>query len=644
MRLPTSSQVFFTAASVLSAVQAAPGPTPLAAEVDNLVTRAFSDSPSGGYAPGRASCPSGPLVRNANDISSGEKDFLKKRQPITDKALTDFLNRASMVDFDVKAFMSSYSPTIGIAFSGGGYRAMLSGGGQFKAMDSRTPGSTAVGNIGGLLQSAKYVAGLSGGSWLLGSVVINNFTTIDRLQKAGNVWDFENSILAPEGALHIVDTTLYYNDLNREVQDKEKAGFDVSLTDYWSRAISRQFVNYTDGGPGVTYSSIAKSDQYKNAEMPFPIIVADGRNPGEEIISSNATVYEYNPLEFGSFDPTLYAFAPIEYIGSNVTNGVPNETGVCARGFDNVGFVMGTSSSLFNILITQLDSVGLTGVLKKLVETTLTAISAADNDIADYSPNPFFGVNPGINPSANTTDLTLVDGGLDGQNIPLHPLIQPTRKVDVIFAMDNSADTVRKNGELSNWPNGTAIIATYERAIKGSQNNGTLFPSVPDVNTFINLGLNNRPTFFGCDARNITSDTNKFPPLVVYIPNSPYTFNSNVSTNEMTYSASERDLMIENGYNIVTRGNSSFDQNWPACVGCAIVRREQERKGETQTAQCQKCFKDYCWDGTRNSAVPNDYNPTALVSAKSAAANGARSWGTAIIALLSGLVSAALLL
>ncbi|RPA97206.1 lysophospholipase [Choiromyces venosus 120613-1] len=550
-----------------------------------------------------------------------------------------------MVDFDVGAFMNSYSPTIGIAFSGGGYRAMLSGAGEFKAMDSRTPGSTAVGRIGGLLQSAKYIAGLSGGSWLLGSIAINNFTTIDRLQSAGNVWDFENSILAPEGALHIVDTTVYYNDLNREVQDKMNAGFDVSLTDYWSRALSRQFVNHTNGGPGITYSSIAKTDHYKNAEMPFPIVIADGRNPGETIVSSNATIYEYNPLEFGSFDPTLYAFTPIGYIGSNVSNGVPVESGVCARGFDNVGFVMGTSSSLFNVLITQLDSLGLTSVLKKLVEATLNAISAADNDIADYSPNPFFGVNPDINPSARTRDLTLVDGGLDGQNIPLHPLIQPTRKVDVIFAMDNSADTVRKNGQLSNWPNGTAIIATYERAINGSQNNGTLFPAVPDVNTFINLGLNSRPTFFGCDARNITTDTNKFPPLVVYIPNSPYTFNSNISTTEMVYSASKRDLMIENGYNIATRGNASFDQNWPACVGCAIVRREQERKGQTQTAQCQKCFKDYCWDGTRNSAVPNDYEPTALISAKNAGTRvGVKSWGTAIVAALSGLVSVASLL
>lgn len=311
--------------------------SPLPSEPNGIAQRAVSNSPSGGYAPGPASCPDTPLIRSAGDISDSEKEFVRKRHQVTDIALIDFLNRASMVDFDVAAFMQSYSPTVGIAFSGGGYRALLNGAGEFAAFDSRTPGSTSAGHLGGLLQSSIYVAGLSGGSWLLGSIVINNFTTVQRLQDAGNVWDFENNILTPEGALQIVDTTVYYNDLHNEVTAKQDAGFDVSLTDYWSRALSRQFVDWTDGGPGVTYSSIAISPEFVNAEMPFPIILADGRNPGELIISSNATVYEYNPFEFGSFDPTLFAFTPMEYLGTNMNNGVPTESGACIRGFDNVG-------------------------------------------------------------------------------------------------------------------------------------------------------------------------------------------------------------------------------------------------------------------------------------------------------------------
>lgn len=633
MVLILGSPVLLTVTLIISAVQssALPNTLPPHAAFNEIAQRAVSDSPSGGYAPGTVDCPSGPLIRSASNISNSEREWVQRRHTVTDQALTEFLNRASMIDFDVGAFMSSYSPNIGIAFSGGGYRALLSGGGEFAAFDSRTPGSTAVGHLGGLLQSATYVAGLSGGSWLLGSIVINNFTTIGRLQDAGNVWDFENNILAPEGALQIVDTTVYYGQLHDEVMDKKDAGFDVSLTDYWSRALSRQFVNWTDGGPGVTYSSIAESDDFVAATMPFPIIVADGRNPGELIVSSNATVYEYNVFEFGSFDPTLYAFTPMRYLGTNMTNGVPTEDNVCVRGFDNVGFIMGTSSSLFNTGLMMLDSFGITGILKDFISATLTLISESEDDIADYSPNPFYDVNPEINPSAQTRDLTLVDGGLDGQNIPLHPLIQPVRNVDVIFAMDNSADTVRSDGELSNWPNGTAIIATYSRHLNATMSNGTLFPAIPDVNTFIALGLNNRPTFFGCNGSNITTDADRVPPLIVYIPNAPYSFNSNVSTTDLAYTQRERDLMIENGYNIATQGNGTVDSTWHACVGCAIIHRQLERTGAAQTAQCQECFQDYCWDGTRATTQAADYDPTAELSIKSAGSKRSQVWSMGLI-------------
>jgi lysophospholipase len=235
-----------------------------------------------------------------------------------------------MKDFDVDTFIDSYSPTVALAFSGGGYRAMLSGAGAVKAMDIRTPGTSGDGQVGGLLQSATYMAGLSGGSWLLGSIVVNNFTTIGGLQESEELWDLESNILVP-------DSFSYYSDIDSEVNAKNDAGFDVTLTDYWSRALSRQFLNWTDGGPGVTFSSIALTSGYKNADIPFPIVVADQRHPGETIISENATVFEFNPLEFGTFDPTVFAFTPLEYLGTNMTKGIPVKEDVCIRGFDNAG-------------------------------------------------------------------------------------------------------------------------------------------------------------------------------------------------------------------------------------------------------------------------------------------------------------------
>ena len=172
------------------------------------------------------------------------------------------------------------------------------------------------------------------------------------------------------------------------------------------------------------------------------------------------------------------------------------------------------------------------------------------DDVASY-PNPFRNINPASSKIASSKTLTLVDGGEDLQNLPLHPLTQPQRGVDVIFAIDSSADTLEEHiGK--NWPNGTALVATYARSLLPIAN-GTAFPAVPDVNTFVNMGLNAKPVFFGCDAGDSSSSSassGSAPPLVVYIPNAPYSYMSNVSTFQMDYADSERAGIIENGYNV----------------------------------------------------------------------------------------------
>ena len=49
--------------------------------------------------------------------------------------------------------------------------------------------------------------------------------------------------------------------------------------------------------------------------------------------------------------------------------------------------------------------------------------------------------------------------------------------------------------------------------------------------------------------------------------------------------------MISNGFEIATRSSGSLDDEWAACVGCAIIRREQERQGIEQTEQCKDALK-----------------------------------------------------
>lgn len=529
--------------------------------------------------------------------------------------MRDFLGRMNISDFDVNAYFDRVSnnaselPNIGIAFSGGGWRALMNGAGALQAFDSRTEGSDGPGQLGGLLQSATYVSGLSGGSWLVGSIYVNNQTTVTDLMNMedSSVWDFSSSVIVgPESdGIQILSTADYWGDLYDAYEVKDDAGFNTSLTDIWGRGLSFQLVDADEGGPAYTWSSIAETQGFQNADLPFPIIVAVGRAPDETVLSTNSSVYEFNPFEMGTWDPTTFGFMPLQYVGTNMTDGLVTEDAQCVVGFDNVGFVMGTSSSLFNTALLGIDVIqdSVPESLYNLIQGILEAVDEDNNDIADYRPNPFFGFRPDDNPNADADRLTLVDGGLDGQNVPLHPLIQPNRHVDVIFAVDSSADT-------SNWPNGTSLVATYERQF-GDLANNTAFPSVPDVNTFINLGLNSRPTFFGCDPSNITDGLDV--PLIVYLPNSPYIYNSNISTFQLETNNTERDAIVLNGYNVATMGNATVNSTWPTCVGCAVISRSLDRTGMEVPEVCRQCFSDFCWDGTVDSSEPQAYNPSLQV-------------------------------
>ena len=88
-----------------------------------------------------------------------------------------FLKSLNISGFDVDGYAqahfgnSSNAPNIGLAFSGGGLRATLTGAGVIQAFDSRDSAGVA-NNLGGLLDSTTYLAGLSGGGWLVGSIYV----------------------------------------------------------------------------------------------------------------------------------------------------------------------------------------------------------------------------------------------------------------------------------------------------------------------------------------------------------------------------------------------------------------------------------------------------------------------------------------
>lgn len=631
------------------------------------------------YAPKRIQCPSQDtsLLREADSISNNEREWLQRRQKNILPNLYDFLIR-STANFEDNSFIDElfqkgndendiydYLPKIGIAISGGGYRSMLTGAGILSAMDNRTTNST-INGLGGLLQSTSYIAGVSGGNWLVGSLAWNNWTSVQSIIDNWNVddkddddnngsssnieehgesydddvttddddndndlvdadyevnpiWDLHDSIISP-GGMNIFKSAKRWEHISNAIQAKQEAGFETSLTDVWGRALSYNFFpNLNRGGIDYTWSSLRTSKTFQDAHMPFPISLSDGRYPGSSVINLNATLFEFNPFEVGSWDSSLNAFFDVRYLGTNVSNGIPinkyrehaeSENGLdmvgssddedsnnyeCIVGYDNTAFIMATSSTLFNQFLLRINSTKLPvpKFITRLATHFLNDISQDYNDIAVYHPNPFkdseYVLDNFTNSITQSDSLYLVDGGEDDENIPFVPLIQKDRDLDIIFALDSSADMKLQ------WPDGSSLVHTYERQFF-KQGDGMAFPYVPDTNTFVNLGLNKRPTFFGCDASNMT-DLEYIPPLIVYMPNSEYSFQSNQSAFKLSYSETQRRQMIQNGFEIATRNNLTDDPDFASCIGCAIMRRKQEALNITLPIECESCFVTYCWDG-----------------------------------------------
>lgn len=612
------------------------------------------------YAPNtKAQCPTTKsLIREAKDISDQEKDWLKLRQAKTQKALQSYLKKVGLNETD-----KLDDVTIGVAISGGGYRLMLVGGGEVAGLDLRVNSP-----LGGVLDLATYISALSGGLWLLHSMMAYDWPSVAQLQDKWQVdknhalinllanwfklgWSVLTNNL--EGALTQLNN---WPQIKNETDAKRQAGFGVTLTDYWGRGLAYQMTPGPDYGSNRTLLDIRDSTPFKNHDMPFPLIIAVGRRPGTLVYNLNSTVVEMNPYEIGSFDTSLNSFSDIKYLGTQVDNGRFNQ---CTTGFDNLGFVAGTLLLLFNQYLHTLvcdDCDQLNFIVKWIAKKFLTYLSNNYQDVAEYSPNPFFNSEFAALSNITKNDtLYLIDGGLARETIPLSSLMTKERKLDMVFAFDNGND--RDNS----FPSGEALVLTYQRQF-GDQGKLTLCPYVPPASKFLQQNFTARPVFFGCDAKNLT-DLQKdgvTPPLVVYMANRPYNTLSNVTLYQLDYTNQQRDQLVDNGFNVATRANATFDSDWAQCVACAMIRRSQERQNVLQSDACQKCFKKYCWDGLVSPNEPDyaanvNYTELGLTNGTMMAlinqptvlkrlieyANSAPAWSSSAMAVVAAVAAAA---
>ncbi|KAG5716751.1 Lysophospholipase 3 [Termitomyces sp. T112] len=521
--------------------------------------------------------------------------------------------------YNLPAFQGNY-PKVGMAIPGGGLRAALYGAGCLSGLDARNDSAKAAGT-GGLLQVTSYLSGLSGGSWITGSMYFNNWPTMDDmvLGNGGDMegWLLDINLVSPDGVDLISDNNqAFFGSILWSIMAKAAQGIDTSLTDPWARMISYHFLNQTNRanfftndtahGAGQLWSNIPLIPAYQQFQTPFPIIVADSRPVGSNlttVLSPDSTVFEITPLELASYDPNLSAGMNLSRAGTHLSNGKAVNGSACVTGFDQAGFIMGSSASLFNQILdfarntisefSQSDGAAILYVLSRQLKEVRTRA----DDVANW-PNPFNGIKNTTFQDSDEEWLELIDGASNQENIPYGPLFVRERGLDVIVTIEGSSDD-----PINNWPNGTGPLFSAKRQSTILRSSHQQFPPIPqDAQSFVDTGVNARATFFGCDP---TQSPPEYP-LVIYLPNAPPINGddpvTNTATFTLSYTRKHQEIFLSQVHTNTISGftpNANIpDPNFGTCLQCAAIDRGRFKvtPNIARSAICKQCFQQYCFD------------------------------------------------
>ncbi|KAI9612337.1 hypothetical protein KEM48_004199 [Puccinia striiformis f. sp. tritici PST-130] len=566
------------------------------------------------YAPERVPCPENLGVRNSSaypwPASTAEQAYVSSKAAKSVTTWEAYLSRVNLTGFDVQAFLKHSTrnglvpgrdlPNVAFSISGGGNRALLYAASILDAFDTRNPHANQA-RTGGILQLANFASGLSASSWLLASWAEADFIRFTEMAETAWRSTFTHDWYSWKSIKH-------YPRHYRDVQKKKKAGFRVSMVDIWGRALSRNLLlvhfrpmnyhqkfaypalyqsrNDPDQGRTLTMSSTRQKSRYIDQSVPFPILLAISKQKEGTDPDSESPIYEFTPEDINVWHPAVNASFPIDYLGSQ-TNGLTGKAETCVTGFDNLG--LGASSNLFSYRD------GKEG--KKSIVSRIASVFVKGRFYEGLVPNLFKGQGMGPTagkrfPDGERDELLLADGAMAQEKLPLFPFLQPSRMVDTIIALDSAVDGGSpKDPNQKGYPDGTSMLRTsmklQQEGYRGYK--FTKILSKYQQTTFTDRGYHRRPTFFGC---------NEDVPLVIYIPNHYLSYDTSQSTMQAVYKKEDIKGFFENGFYVATQSHpSQKDTEWPACLACALIDRQNTRNRSPRTPQCTACFTSYCARG-----------------------------------------------
>ncbi len=364
-------------------------------------------------------------LRRSKDISSQEKQYLKRRLEFVQKALEK--KYGTKVDKPLR---------IALVGSGGGCRAMLRFlGGLLGAQDI------------GLLDMVTYVVGLSGSTWAIGPWISSGLS----LEK------FKEQ-LTPRLETDIIKEKIDVKKGAELLLKKFIFNQPLSIIDPYGAVLARKFLSGFAKNP----HEITLEDQSKRIEAgqwPFPIYSA--------IITRKDPVYqwfEFNPYDVGS--DYLGGYIPTWALGRKFINGDTQNFSPS----QSLGYILGICGSAFSVnaieawakISTDIGFEPIKKILQKIIENARIAPRR-------LRPAKLPNFTRGILdlPRGNKKTLTLIDAGIF-INIPISLLFRQGRNIDIIIVFDASSGL--KRGSAS----------SFEKSIKELEKKGIKLPEIKD--------------------------------------------------------------------------------------------------------------------------------------------------------------------
>ena len=341
-------------------------------------------------------------------VGQEEHDFLDKRTKKVKGALESLLEMPLSED---------EVPRIAFCFSGGGYRAMIATIGFLKGAQRA-----------GLLDTACYMAGLSGSTWAIAPWIASGASlTYYRFILQYKVSQGLIPVTDSEGIGHIIKTCVQrvrYKQLLSSIDIYGLLLANVLLNDFKHNRFSLTLTE--------SHSTV------KEAAIPLPIYAT---------ITTNTDPYEWfecTPFEIGS--SYTHCYVPTWSYGRRFKRG----KSINYAPEQSLGYMMGIFGSAFDV-----DLEDIVRIRNKTIEETLAQLPAylqsgfghvlhslATGPLDEVRLLPSMLRNPTYQmsniPLSKSKLLSLVDAGIDF-NLPFPPLLRKDRKVDIIIVYDTSA-------------------------------------------------------------------------------------------------------------------------------------------------------------------------------------------------------------